>query len=73
MRENVSSVVEALIMELDLLDVPSKATVREARAALTVAKISATAINLQAAVRVRKQRRYTLDTGVELPPLDTDD
>jgi hypothetical protein len=61
-KEIIPPVVEALIMELDLLDLPTRATVRESRDALTSAKLSATAVNLQAAVRARKARRYTLDT-----------
>lgn len=70
-KETISGAVEALIMELDLLDVSSHATVREARDAVNKSNIKATALNLQAAVRIRKQRRYTLDTWVSDDDLDT--
>jgi KaiC/GvpD/RAD55 family RecA-like ATPase len=61
-HERIPAIVESIILELDLHDVPSKASVREAQAALKQYGIPATGVNVQAAVRHRKQRRHTLDT-----------
>jgi KaiC/GvpD/RAD55 family RecA-like ATPase len=67
-RESIPPAVEALIMELDLLDVPSSCSVRESRAAINRAGIKASTDVLALAVRARKQRRYTPGTPLQVHP-----
>lgn len=67
-REVIAPVVEALIMELDLLDVPSQSSVRESRDAIAKAGIKASTDALATAVRVRKGRRYTPGTPLQVHP-----